>query len=283
MRAVTVETDRPRRKGQPLPVKKRPLRQDILRLYATALFGVLLIFGIFFFFSKAKEIIRFSYDEAVQTAQLGAQVLERDGGRALGLAEEVSRIAEDDLRCTEDYTADEQVVVLSLYAALQDSEETEAIRGELSEIAQRSARVRRLSYVLCDGESGIARVIADPERPCGYAYQTEGFGKEQITHEAYAPVRDGQGQVRAYVAASFDSNGIFSREYRGMIPAFVIAFGYAVIYGILIFRRISEAGRPGGESGADEKQRAGEDNKERCEAAEVGSGTEGGETEGEGG
>ena len=53
---------RPRRKGQPLPKKERTVTEDVLRLGVMMGLGLLLIFGVFFFFSKAKEIIRFSYD-----------------------------------------------------------------------------------------------------------------------------------------------------------------------------------------------------------------------------
>ncbi len=94
--------------------------------------------------------------------------------------------------------------------------------------------------------SSVVRVIADSEKKAGYAYLTEYRGNEQITHEALAPVRDAAGQTVAYVLARFDSDGVFSQEFRVGVPVSVIAALYAAtLCGMIAWRLRKEQKKQG--------------------------------------
>ena len=142
------------------------------------------------------------------------------------------------MKCTSDYTADEQVVILSRYRGITEEKNYREILRCLSGIEERSDRVSHLSYVLYEETGSVVRVIADSEKETGYAYLTEYRGNERITHEALAPVRDASGQAVAYVLARFDSDGVFSREFRVGVPVFVIAALYAAVICVMIAWRL---------------------------------------------
>ena len=72
------ENTKKSRKGNPLKGKELPLKIYVLRMMISLSLGLMIIFLVYLFFSRAKEIIRFSYDEAGIIARFASGEMAKD-------------------------------------------------------------------------------------------------------------------------------------------------------------------------------------------------------------
>ena len=222
----TVETKK-RRKGNPLKGKEVPLKIYVLRMMVSLSLGLLIIFLVYLFFSRAKEIIRFSYDEAQLIAHFASEDIAEDK-EAADFVRKVSQVVPSgEWRETVSYKADEQVVALSRYDHIAAEPEYSKLNEKLNAVKSTCKYVDDLYIVIYDPESELSLVAASSggSLPVGNMLRIEGWEKDDIYHTAHALLdgwMDGDGSD-AYVVAYFGSEGLFEREFRGLIPTIIIS------------------------------------------------------------
>ncbi|MCR5637346.1 MAG: hypothetical protein K6F97_00640 [Lachnospiraceae bacterium] len=226
-----------RRKGRPLnkPIisKERAVFNHIM-LIGTL---VILVFGVYIFVTRSKEIIRFSYEETLQTAKIASfslsssenDTVEKEAALA---ARNVSSAAKsvwegEERKAAEEYTADESVVYFSHFDDITESTEYKDVLKVLKETSELSDMVNSLSLVFIDEEKNLMVYVVSELEKCGYAQKLEGFGDEGVSHAAYVPVYKGTGENKelvCYIYANFDSGDFFSDTFKSLWTPVLVSF-----------------------------------------------------------
>ena len=204
--------------------------------------GLMIIFLVYLFFSRAKEIIRFSYDEAGLIARFASEEIAEDE-EALRFARDAFEVVPPtEWKETASYKADEQVVALSRYDFLASDPEYLKLNEILEELKSTCKYVDDLYIVIHDPKSGLslATASADGSLPVGSMLKIEGWEEDDIYHTAHALLEgwmDGD-ETDAYVVAYFGSEGLFEREFRGLIPTLVISILAVIIVSAKVYSRL---------------------------------------------
>ena len=236
------ENTKKRRKGNPLKGKELSLKIYVLRMMISLSLGLMIIFLVYLFFSRAKEIIRFSYDEAGLIARFASEEIAEDEEALRFVRDAFEVVPPTEWKETASYKADEQVVALSRYDFLASDPEYLKLNEILEELKSTCKYVDDLYIVIHDPKSGLslATASADGSLPVGSMLKIEGWEEDDIYHTAHALLEgwmDGD-ETDAYVVAYFGSEGLFEREFRGLIPTLVISILAVIIVSAKVYSRL---------------------------------------------
>ena len=244
---VTEQTSPPRRKGRPRGEDIEPLEKKLLRcvrfwILFAGLAGFLIMLWLW-----ALHNIRLVTEGTRAVAELAAEAA--DVQAAQTAAEELLKIRADaPQKATKDYTADEQVVLLARYEAVEQRPDWQALSAYLSEVTGRYAYATEFSLVVLDPQSEQLIWLAGSEHKTGYAawladialpgeegYDLKDFAGHKEGTMVLEPLRTEDGKnltvndpdetpAELYIGGMFSFAGIMSSELKKLlIPLITIA------------------------------------------------------------
>ena len=241
------ESPPPRRKGRPRGEDIEPLEKKLLRCVCFwILFAGLAVF-LLMLWLWALHNIRLVTEGTRAVAELAAQAV--DDRTAQTAAEELLKIRADaPQKATRDYTADEQVVLLARYEAVEQRGDWQALYAYMSELTGYYAYAAEFSLVLLDADSQQLIWLAGPGHKTGYAawlsdialpgeagYDLKDFAGRKEGTMVLLPLRTQEGKnltltapdsgtAELYIGGTFSFAGIMSSELKKLLfPLIAIA------------------------------------------------------------
>ncbi len=214
--------------------------KKVLRISLTLSVGLILIFGFYVFFGKAGEIIRFSYDRAMQLTKSAAYLIENDTGceAVLDKMLECGISADKETKLLKD---DERTVWLARYETVADMEEYARIKELLDEALLLDEGSDSVSLGIYDAGSGLFMVIADKLLPPGTVNKPEGWNvSDKITHVAHVRIKELADGRELALVTHFDSDKLYMREYKGMIAALLLSLVFSALCCIILHVNVLE-------------------------------------------
>ncbi len=242
-----MEPSLPRRKGRPRGEDVEPLEKKLLRSVRFWILFTGLVVFLPMLWLWALHNIRLVTEGTRAVAELAAEAVDLQAAQTA--AEELLRIRADaPQKATRDYTADEQVVLLARYEAVEQRADWQNIDIYLSELTGHYAYATEFSLVLLDQRSQQLIWLAGPEHKTGYAawladialpgeegYDLKDFAGHKEGTMVLQPLRTETGEVAAltaadggtaelYIGGMFSFAGIMSSELKKLLfPLIAIA------------------------------------------------------------
>lgn len=221
-----------RRKGRPLKRKEIPHNREMFNISLTLGVGLIVLFVLYSFFSKSREMIGFSQDSAAQTAAAAALVL-GEGDDPKELFAEMMRRSPDVMKETKKLTADEKTVVTSAFAGIEEMPEYTEIKERLAGFKEIYPGSTRVALGIYDTTSGLLLLAADEKEAPGTVIRPEGWDDPNgMSHVVHKTVPGGEGSLSCEAVVWFDSKYMYGREYKSLILVTLAALVFVFVLSI---------------------------------------------------
>ena len=223
------ENKKGRRKGRPLKKKEIPFNREVLNISLTLSVGLIVLFVLYSFFSKSREMINFSHDSAAQTAAAAAVIL-GESEESEKLFSEISGRSPDVVKETKKLTADEQTVVMSAFAGIEDLPEYKELKINMIKFKEIYPGTLRVALGIYDAKSGLLLLAADDKEKPGTVIRPEGFddpdGMSHVVHKSFP---GGEENLSYEAVVWFDSKHLYPREYSSLLLTTLAALVFAAV------------------------------------------------------
>ena len=218
------DTTPQRRKGQPPKPDVEPMHKKVLRCVIFWIPLTILVVFCSMFWLWAMHNIRLVVSGTRAVAQMAADRV--DAEAAYSVAEEILQIREEAPRgATLDYTADEQVVLLGRYQAVEERSDWQELQRYFSEVSGRYAYAGEFALVAYDETASQLIWLAAPEHATGYTawrkdlalpdetgYDVSAFAGHREGTAVLVPLPERNGEPGLYICGSFSFAGIMGEE-----------------------------------------------------------------------
>ncbi len=229
-----------RRKGRPLKRKELPHNREMLNISLTLSVGLIVLFVLYSFFSKSREMISFSQDSAKQTAAAAALALgENDATKKL-FAELIKR-SPDVMKESRKMTADEKTVVMAAFAGVEEIPEYSELKEALLKFKEICPGYSRLALGIYDSTSGLLLLAVDDKDSPGTVLRPEGWddpnGMSHVVHKSFP---GGEGSLSYEAVVWFDSKYLYPGEFGSLLITMLVALIFAAVMSINIKHKAEE-------------------------------------------
>ena len=227
-----------RRKGRPPKPDVEPMVKKVLRcLLFWIPFASLAVF-LSMFWIWAMHNIRLVVEGTKAIAEMSAGNVDPQAAR--NIAEETLRILQEaPAGATCEYTADEQVVLLGRYQAVEENEDWKKLHGYFYSVSAKYVYAEEFSLVFYDRESERLIWLVSPNHPTGYcAYRKDIAFPDESGYDLGAFVGHREGTaVIVPVAVSGDGTGICvlgSFSFAGIMGSEAHKLLIPILLGLLV-------------------------------------------------
>ncbi len=221
--------NRQRRKGRPMKRRELPFNKEIRNISLTLGVGLIVLFVLYSFFSKGREMIRFSYDSAAHTAAAAALVFGEREETGI-LFSKLAECSEGNARITEELSEDEKTVVMSAFSDIPGMSEYRMLKERIREFKEIWPGCERVALGLYDKDSGLLMIGVDEKEEPGTVIKPERWNDpDMVGHMVHMTIPGGEGQLSREAVVWFDSDHMYKREYGSLIVTTLIALIFAAV------------------------------------------------------